>query len=103
MEASELSIECREDVNISDLEEVLKKLSKAERILNLRIQLGFKYIHQLDAAETMFTLAMLAGDVEKAKSVAVLGERMALVRCGEGKVVEEWRRRKADTLLYLLG
>ena len=75
MEASELSIECREDVNISDLEEVLKKLSKAERILNLRIQLGFKYIHQLEAAETMFTLAMQLKELSKSLKKHLLRKR----------------------------
>ena len=79
------------------------KLGKAEQLLKLRIELGFKYVHQLEAADTVFTLAMLVGDVEKAQDVAVLGEEMAMVRWGEGKVVEEWRKRKENPLLYLLG
>ena len=103
LEAFDLSCcVARAGVNIDDLDQILSKLNKAEQLLNLRIQLGFKYIHQLEAAETVFTLAMLAGEMERAKSVALKGEQMALVRCGAGRQVDEWRKRKEDPLLYLL-
>ena len=94
---------CKEEVNISDLEQVIINLGKAEQLLKLRIKLGFKYVHQLEAAETVFTLSMIVGDIERAQGVAVLGEQMARIRCGEGRVVEEWRKKKDNPLLYLLG
>ena len=103
MEAFKLSSVLIEIMEIGDPENVLNLLNRAERLLELRTHLGFKFIHQLEAADAVFNVAMLAGDVEKAKSVAVLGEQMALVRCGEGQIVKEWRRKKTDPVVYLLG
>ena len=62
--------------------------------------LGFKFIHQLEAADAMFALSLLANDMEKAQRVDALGEKMAWIRCGEGKVVADWRRRKTDPVIY---
>ena len=86
-----------------ELEDVFKMLNKAERLLELRIQLGFKFVHQLEAADAVFNLAMLAGEIEKAERVASMGEEMALVRCGDGRLVEDWRRKKANPMIYMLG
>jgi hypothetical protein len=65
--------------------------------------LGFKFIHQLEAADAVFNIAILAGDVEKAKSVAVLGEQMAFVRGGKRPIVEDWRRKETNHVVYMLG
>ena len=104
MEAFDLSAVCREtaDLNIPEhcVEDMLKK---SERLMHLRATLGFKLVHQLEAAETTFHLAMLSGDISKAKTIAGLAENMAFIRCGNGKLVEDWKKRKEDPILYLLG
>ena len=103
LEAFQLSSVLTEIMEKEDPENVLNLLNRAERLLELRTLLGFKFIHQLEAAAAVFNVAMLAGNMEKAKGVAEVGEQMALVRCGEGPIVEDWRTKKTDPVVYLLG
>ena len=78
-------------------------LRRATELLDLRIKLQFKLIHQLEAAEAVFNFAMMKGDVEKAKDVAAKGEVMAKIRWGMGIQTSQWKRRKEDPVLYIMG
>ena len=78
-------------------------LRRATELLDLRMKLHFKLIHQLEAAEAVFNLAMIKGDVQKAKDVAAKGEVMAKIRWGMGIQTSQWKRRKEDPILYIMG
>ena len=60
--------------------------------------------HQIEAADAVFSVAMMVGDVDKAKKVAEKGMEMAVIRFGEeNRIVKDWRRRKDGPVLYMLG
>ena len=66
--------------------------------------LKYKVTHQIEAADAIFSVAMMVGDVDKASKVAEKGMEMAVIRFGEeNRIVEDWRRRKDDPVLYMLG
>ena len=87
-----------------DSEGLSKLLEKAERWLELCVLLKYKVTHQIEAADAVFSMAMMVGDVDKARKVAEKGMEMAVIRFGEENIiVEDWRRRKDDPELYMLG
>lgn len=87
-----------------DSEGLSKLLEKAERWLELCVLLKFKVTHQIEAADAVFSVAMVLGDIDKARKVAEKGMEMAVIRFGEENIiVEDWRRRRDDPVLYMLG
>ena len=60
-------------------------------------------MHQLVAVETLFYLAMMAENTEKAVAVADKGVWLAKVRYGEdSKHWKEWKARKQDPVAYVM-
>ena len=53
-----------------DSEGFSKLLEKAERWLELCVLLKYKVTHQIEAADAVFSMAMMVGDVDKARKVA---------------------------------
>ena len=87
-----------------DHEQMFKLLEKAERWLKLSIQMKLKVTRQLDAADVLFKLAMMLGEVERAVKVAKQGEQMAVIGFGsKNKIVQDWTRRKDYPVLYMIG
>ena len=105
-EASNHCSDCQDLNEIFDNEELLIKMSKAERWLELCVLLKYKVTHKIEAANAVFSMAMMVGQVEKAQQVAEQGLQLAIIRFGEenkNNVVEDWRRRNADPVLYMIG
>ena len=87
----------------SSKKQILEMIRKAEMVSEIRSSLTFKFVHQLDNLEKLFSLYMVAEEFEKAKVVAEFGEKLSETRYSEGKYVEEWISRKKDPLAYLIG
>ena len=103
-EANDLSVDCQKLDDCLDSEGLSKLLEKAERQLELCVLLKYKLTHQIEAADAVFSVTMMVGDVDKARKVAENGMEMAVIRFGEeNRIVEDWRRRKDDPVLYMLG
>lgn len=102
-EACHLSDVCREMNESSDTDEFSKLVIKAERWLHICAQLKYKVTHQIEAADYLFTITMMVGDVNRAKDVAEQGLKMSIIRFGEkNKIPEDWRRRLDNPVLYMI-
>ena len=78
-------------------------LDKAERWLHLCIRLKYKVTNQIEAADVLFNIAMMVGDVEKASDVAEQGLKMAIIRFGEkNRIVDDWKRKSENPVLYMI-
>ena len=96
---------------------VEEQLARTERLLELRMVLGFKVrlsdlacpaspqvVHLLETLETVWGLALLVGQEARAGQVAQLGREKAAVRFGGGHpVVGEWGERIRDPIKYMMG
>ena len=82
-EASNHCSDCQDLNEIFDNEELLIKMSKAERWLELCVLLKYKVTHKIEAANAVFSMAMMVGQVEKAQQVAEQGLQLAIIRFGE--------------------
>ena len=103
-EAADLSVDCQDLSACLGDEQMLQLLAKAERWLELCLLLKYKVTHQIEAADAVFSLAMMVGQVDKAREVAEQGMEMAVIRFGEENImVEDWKRRKDDPVLYMIG
>lgn len=78
-------------------------LARAERLLQIRVQLQFKLTHQLDTLAVVWGLALLAGLDERACQVAKQGESTAAIRFGPDHAeVRLWQRRALDPMQALM-
>jgi len=78
-------------------------LARAERLLQIRVQLQFKLTHQLDTLAVVWGLALLAGQDERACQVAKQGESTAAIRFGsEHAEVRLWQRRAVDPMQAMM-
>jgi len=78
-------------------------LSRAERLLHIRVQLQFKLALQLDSLAVVWALALLAGQEDRARQVAEQGEATAIIRFGsEHAEVRLWKRRATDPMQAMM-
>ena len=79
-------------------------LGKAQRWLDLTIQLKFKVSRQLEACDVLFKLAILLGDIGLAEGAAQVGLERAMVGFGKNsKILEDWEKRKSNPVVYMIG
>ena len=78
-------------------------LARADRLLELRSHLGYKAVHQLEAVDAVFSLALLAGRLDRATAAAATAVQLATVREGEGETVKMWRERSRDPVRAIMG
>ena len=103
IEATNLS-SVRQEMNESiDSQRLSKMVDKAERWLHLCIQLKYKVTHQIEAADALFNICMMVGDVDKASDVAEQGLKLAIIRFGEkNRIVDDWKRKSENPVLYMI-
>ena len=103
-EVWELSLVRLELLVTDEQEELYQMLGKAQRWLEVAIQLKFKVSRQLEACDALFKIAMLLGEFDRAVEAAEIGAGRAGIGFGENsKVVEDWERRKSNPVLYMIG
>ncbi|XP_023330710.1 SET domain-containing protein 5 isoform X2 [Eurytemora carolleeae] len=104
VEAFNLSQTCFDLKDSLSSEEISNVLRTAERWFFLRKMLGYKVIHQLEAAEVVWHLAMLLGQEQTALNISREGEVLAGIRYGKESIeVENWKEKRLNPVKSLIG